>query len=75
MDSAAIYLPSFFATLIPSIGSLLFIFAAATINFFNAGLFKSSAVRSFTCRKFFPVPSSNSSGSGSDVPRKNPNVT
>ena len=72
-------LPLYFLTslfiLIPSIGSLLFILAAARINLFNAGLFKSSTVRNFTCRKSFPVPSSSFSGSGSDVPRKNPNVT
>src|ERR1700722_4615297 len=65
----------FISTFIPSIGFRLFNFAASTINFFSPGLFKPPAVRPFTCRTLFPVPSSNPSGSGSTAPRKKINVT
>src|SRR6266481_8642391 len=72
---ASLPLLLFISTFIPSVGFLLFNFAASTINFFSAGLFTSSAVRTFTCRPLFPVPSSNPSGSGSAAPRKKINVT
>src|SRR6266481_3832831 len=72
---ASLPLLLFISTFIPSVGFLLFNFAASTINFFSAGLFKSPTVRTFTCRTLFPVPSSSPSGSGSAAPRKKINVT
>jgi protein-S-isoprenylcysteine O-methyltransferase Ste14 len=42
--------------------------AAANTNSFNPFFSRSSTVRIFTWRRFFPVPSSNRSGSSSEVP-------
>ncbi len=54
--------------LAPFIRGFPFKRAAASTSFFNPFFSKSSMVRSFTCRMFFPVPSNEPSVSSSEVP-------
>src|SRR5712675_106758 len=75
MIEASAHVPFAFFPRIPGIGAPPSNCDAATISSCNPFLCKSSEVRNFTCRMFFPEPSSKPSGSGSDVANGKPNVT